>query len=68
MFTCHTCNIIIQHIVTMSKYGHSALNIRRAYSMYILPYTSFCVSRRKMVVFPAFFPINVEDCALSSMC
>ena len=30
---------IIQHIVTMSKYGHSALNIRRAYSTDILRYT-----------------------------
>ena len=30
---------IIQHIVTVSKYGHSALNIRRAYSTYILRYT-----------------------------
>ena len=26
------CYFIIQHIVTMSKYGHSALNIRRVYS------------------------------------
>ena len=31
--------VIIQHIVTMSKYGHSALNISRAYSTYILRYT-----------------------------
>ena len=30
---------IIQHIVTMSKYGRSALNIRRAYSTDILRYT-----------------------------
>ena len=31
--------LIIQHIVTMSKYGHSALNIRHAYSTYILRYS-----------------------------
>ena len=35
----------------MSKYGHSALNIRRAYST---DPAVFCVSRKKMVVFPAF--------------
>ena len=34
-----TYNIIIQHIVTMFKYGHSVRNIRRAYSTDILRYT-----------------------------
>ena len=28
-------NVIIQHIVTMSKYGHSAPNLHRVYSTYI---------------------------------
>ena len=65
-----TWNLFVNHhIVTMSKYGHSALNIRRAYSTDILWYTYFCASRRKVVVFPAFFfPTNVENCALSSIC
>ena len=47
-----------QHIVTMSTYGHSALNIRRASQVNRYPaiYVILCVSWRKMVVFPVFFP------------
>ena len=35
------CLIIIQHIVTLSKYGQSALNIRHLYTTDILRYTLF---------------------------
>ena len=61
-------DLLFNTSVTMSEYGHSALNIHRAHSTDILRSTQFCVSRRKMVAFPAFFPINVENCALSSIC
>ena len=44
----------IQHIVTMSKYGHSALNIRREAQRYPAIYVILCVAE-KIVVFPAFF-------------
>ena len=50
---------IIQHSVTMSKYGYgSALNIRRAYATDILRYTSFRVSWGKMVDFSAFLLVD----------
>ena len=38
-------HVIIQHIVAMSKYGHSALNIRRAYS------TAFFSNKRRKLCF-----------------
>ena len=38
----HICIFIIQHIVTMSKYGHSAFNIRPAYSRYPAIYVILC--------------------------
>ena len=62
---------IIQHIVTMSKYGHSALNIRRTYSTLIYPaiYVILCVAEKNSSFSSFFFfSINVENCALSSMC
>ena len=36
--------IIIQHIMTMSKYGHSALNIRRVHSQVSAIYVISCVA------------------------
>ena len=48
--------IIIQHIVTMSTYGHSALNIRRARVLNVYPaiYVILWVAE-KNGSFPAFF-------------
>ena len=40
--------IIIQHIVTLPKYGHAALNIRRSCAIDILRYTQLRVSGRKI--------------------
>ena len=51
---------IIQHIATMSKYGHSALNISRAYSTDIVDIRNFVYRKEKIVVFSALgFVINV---------
>ena len=60
----HKYIFTIQHIVTMFKYGHSALNIRRAYSTDILRsvYAILCVAEKN-----GSFSIKVENCALSSM-
>ena len=44
----------IQHIVKMSKYGHSALNICRAYSTYILRYVILCVAEKNGSFFSFF--------------
>lgn len=48
----------MSHIVTLSKYGHECLNIRRAYATDILRYTSFRVSWEKMANFSAFIQIE----------
>ena len=47
--------LVIQYIVTVSKYGHSALNIPRAYSTGILRCALYCLSRRKRGGFSSCF-------------
>ena len=52
----------------MSTYGHSALNICRAYSTDTCDIRNFVCRGEKWYFSGFFFPINVENCALSSMC
>ena len=65
---------LIQHILTMSKYGHSELNIRRCVLnaddilLYRPIYVILCVAEKNDRFFQLSFPINVENCALSSVC
>ena len=59
---------IIQHIATMSKYGHSALNISRAYSTDIVDIRNFVHRKEKIVVFSAFFPNKRKKNGICHQC
>ena len=48
MFYPFVRSFIIQHILTLPKYGHGALNICRPHITDILRYTYFRMSGRKM--------------------
>ena len=60
--------IIIQHIVTVSKYGHSALKFVERAQQISCDIRNFVCRGEKWWFFQHFFSINVENCALSSMC
>ena len=59
--------VIIQHIVTMSKYSNGSLNIRREYPTDILRCTSLRRSWRKMADFSAFLQIDWRIDELSKL-
>ena len=54
---------IIQHIMTMSKYGHSTLNIPRAYSTGIRRYSA---RFRRIIVKYALITANMRNLSTSS--